>query len=173
MDKKILDKDLFTDDIRLEHYNMLNQIINITTYPWNLRDQIIINKFVPTYNNLVLYYKPENIKFLSTAPPKFKKKKPQPGKFNKPNMQNQYKSNTQPFEKKEGGNLYLDDDYNNDADYDAADANYAANDYNAADANYAANDYDAADANYAANDYDAADMQKGGRVNNKIDIYLF
>jgi hypothetical protein len=149
MDKKILDKDLFTDDIRLEHYNMLNQIINITTYPWNLRDQMVINKFVPTYKNLVLYYKPENIKFLSTAPPKFKKKKPQPGKFNKPNMQNQYKSNTQPFEKKEGGDLYLDDEIYND--------NYFK--------------YIYAEKNDDFFEYD--NMQKGGRVNNKIDIYLF
>jgi hypothetical protein len=47
---------LNSNDI-IAHYNRLNQIVNDTQYPWDLRENIKDNDFIPSYKNVVLYYK--------------------------------------------------------------------------------------------------------------------
>jgi hypothetical protein len=67
-----LDNELLTSDILMDHYNKLNMIVNTTQYPWDLRDKIIEESFIPTYKNVTLYYK-DTTKLLK--PPINKKKK--------------------------------------------------------------------------------------------------
>jgi hypothetical protein len=53
----------------MQHYNKLNRIINETQYPWDLREQMISQSFVPTYKNITLYYK-DTKKLLTPPKPK-------------------------------------------------------------------------------------------------------
>lgn len=53
--QSIIDKYL-NADMYLSHYTKLNALNNINEFPWDMRKKIDDEYFVPTYNNVALYY---------------------------------------------------------------------------------------------------------------------
>jgi len=43
--------------IHIKHYNKLNQLTIINNFPWDMQRKINNDLFIPTYNNITLYYK--------------------------------------------------------------------------------------------------------------------
>ena len=44
-------------NLHIKHYNKLNQLNTINAFPWDMQKKINTEFFVPTYNNITLYYK--------------------------------------------------------------------------------------------------------------------
>lgn len=73
---------LLTPEVIINNYNKLNGIANETLYPWDLRKKKVQDYFVPTYKNVILYYK-DNEALLKAPAPARKSKSKKGGNENK------------------------------------------------------------------------------------------
>jgi hypothetical protein len=67
--------ELLSSKILVDNYNKLNMIVNDTLYPWDLREKVIEQHFIPTYKNITLYYKDTTNLLKPPIKPGMKKKK--------------------------------------------------------------------------------------------------